>query len=53
MGAIAKDLISLLEVCEQELEPNLIRLAVDFENGDIEEDEEEKPDEDEQYIIKG
>ena len=39
MAPLARGLISLLTACEQTLEPNLVKLAEEFEAGDIEYDE--------------
>ena len=47
MAPLARGLISLLSVCDQKLEPNLIQLAEEFEAGDIEYEEEEEDNDDE------
>ena len=41
MAPLARGLISLLSACEQKLEPNLLKLADDFEAGDVEYEYEE------------
>ena len=44
MAPLARGLISLLSACEQKLEPNLLKLADDFEAGDVEYEDEEDND---------
>ena len=44
MAPLARGLISLLSACEQKLEPNLLKLADDFEPCDVEYEDEEDND---------
>ena len=48
MAPLARGLISLLAACEQKIEPNLLKLADEFEAGDVEYEDNEDNDKSEE-----